>query len=298
MLYKFVPLFVAASLMAESSMFLESLYEGWGQSLGISEEIVHHKSESQDLVLFQNPIFGRVLALDGVIQLTEADEAIYHEMMVHVPLLSHDNPKSVLVIGGGDGGAIREVTKHPQIERIVLVDIDQSVIDFSQQHLPRLSDKAFKDPRLTVVIADGSKFVADCKDTFDVIICDSTDPIGPGQVLFTSEFYGNCKKLLTKNGIFVNQNGVPFLQKDELTQTYKNRKPHFKNIDYYMATIPTYVGGPMAFGWASDKKYRVSEAILQERLEKLKTKSLFYYTPAVHKAAFVLPNYVLKILEN
>jgi spermidine synthase len=289
---------IATSLLAETSAFIETLYDGWGQSLGISEEIVRHKSDSQELVLFQNPIFGRVLALDGVVQLTEADEAIYHEMMVHVPLLSHDHPKSVLVIGGGDGGSLREVVKHQQVERIVLVDIDRSVIAFSQQHLPKLSNKAFKDPRLTIEIADAAKFVKECKDSFDIIICDSTDPIGPGKVLFTSEFYGDCKKILTKNGIFVNQNGVPFLQKEELTLTLNNRKPHFKNVDFYIATVPTYVGGPMAFGWASDKKYRISESMLQERMEKLKSKDFFYYTPAIHKASFVLPNYMLKAIQS
>jgi spermidine synthase len=289
---------IATSLIAEQPRFLETLYDSWGQSLGISEEIVRHKSNEQDLVLFQNPMFGRVLALDGVIQLTEADEAIYHEMMVHVPLLSHDHPKSVLVIGGGDGGSLREIVKHPQIERIVLVDIDEAVITFSKKYLPKLSNQAFEDPRITIVIADGAKFVAECKDTFDVIICDSTDPIGPGEVLFTSEFYGDCKKLLNKNGIFVNQNGVPFLQQEELTKTLNNRKPHFKNVGFYTATVPTYVGGPMAFGWASDKKYRVTESVLQQRIEKLRTKDFFYYTPAIHKASFVLPNYMLKVIEG
>jgi len=291
-------LLAATSLIAEPSSFMETLYNGWGQSLTVSEELVRHSSEEQELVLFQNPIFGRVLALDGVVQTTEADEAIYHEMMVHVPLLSHDNPKSVLVIGGGDGGSLREIVKHAQLEKIVLVEIDASVIEFSQKHLPKLSNQAFKDPRIKIEIADGAKFVKECKETFDVIICDSTDPIGPGKVLFTSEFYGDCKKLLTKNGIFVNQNGVPFMQPEELTLTYENRKPHFKNVSFYTATIPTYVGGPMAFGWASDKKYRVPETVLQERMEKLKAKDFFYYTPAVHKASFVLPNYVIKAIDS
>jgi spermidine synthase len=291
-------LLAATALMAEPSSFRETLYNGWGQSLTVSEELVRHSSDEQELVLFQNPIFGRVLALDGVVQTTEADEAIYHEMMVHVPLLSHDNPKSVLVIGGGDGGSLREIVKHTQLEKIVLVEIDESVIEFSKKHLPTLSNDAFKDPRIKIEIADGSKFVKECENTFDVIICDSTDPIGPGQVLFTSEFYGDCKKLLTKNGIFVNQNGVPFMQPEELTLTLENRKPHFKNVGFYTATIPTYVGGPMAFGWASDKKYRVPESVLQERLEKLKTRDFFYYTPAVHKASFVLPNYMIKAIDS
>jgi spermidine synthase len=289
---------VAATVAAEPSRFLETLYDSWGQSLKISEELVRHRSDEQELLLFNNELFGRVLALDGVVQTTQADEAIYHEMMVHIPLLSHDNPKSVLVIGGGDGGSLREIVKHPNVERIVLVEIDPSVIEFSKQHLPSLSNGAFDDPRIEIVIADGSKFVAETKESFDVIICDSTDPIGPGKVLFTSEFYGHCKKTLTKNGIFVNQNGVPFMQKEELTETLDNRRHHFKHVTFYTATIPTYVGGPMAFGWASDRKYRVSESVLQERMDKLKTKDFFYYTPAVHKASFVLPNYMLKAMKG
>lgn len=289
---------IAATLMAEPSRFLETLYDSWGQSLKISEELVRHKSDEQELLLFNNDMFGRVLALDGVVQTTQVDEAIYHEMMVHVPLLSHDHPKSVLVIGGGDGGSLREIVKHTNVERIVLVEIDPSVIEFSKQHLPTLSNGAFDDPRIEIVIADGSKFVAETKELFDVIICDSTDPIGPGKVLFTTEFYGHCKKILTKHGIFVNQNGVPFLQKEELTETLANRKPHFKNVTFYTATIPTYVGGPMAFGWASDRKYRVSESVLKERMEKLKSTDFFYYTPAVHKASFVLPNYMLKAMQE
>lgn len=288
---------VAAFAGQSSDRFLETLYENWGQSLAITEEIVRQKTECQDLIVFHNPIFGRVLALDGVVQTAEADEAIYHEMMVHVPLLTHDHPKSVLIIGGGDGGAVREIVKHPSVERIVLIELDPGVIEFSKKYLPNLSKGAFEDPRLKVEIADGAQFVKQCSETFDVIICDSTDPIGPGKVLFTPQFYGACKKLLTKGGIFVNQNGVPFMQQDELALTLKNRKPYFKHVTFYTATIPTYAGGPMAFGWASDRKYRISETVLQERLEKLKG-DLFYYTPEVHKAAFALPKYMRKQIEN
>jgi len=288
-----------ASLLVASSLFAttipETLYDGWGQTFTSTEEIFRQKTDYQDLIIFQNPIFGRTLALDGVIQTTEADEAIYHEMMCHVPLLAHDNPKSVLIIGGGDGGSLREVLKHP-IQNVTLVDIDTFVIELSKKHLPKLSSGAYDDPRVKIVIEDAAKFVKKCNETFDIIICDSTDPVGPGAVLFTSEFYGDCHELLNKGGIFVNQNGVPFLQQTELALTAKNRAPHFKHVTFYTASIPTYVGGQMAFGWASDKKYRVSETALAERLAKLKT-NLFYYTPEVHKAAFALPNFMLKQLE-
>ncbi|MDE3046698.1 MAG: polyamine aminopropyltransferase [Verrucomicrobiota bacterium] len=279
------------ALSAETSRYLETLYETWGQSIVMSEEIHREKTEHQDLVIFQNPIFGRVLALDGVIQTTEADEAIYHEMMVHVPLFAHENPTSVLVIGGGDGGILREVLKHASVQRALLVELDAGVMNLSKKYLPKLSNGAFDDPRVEVVIQDASEYVKTCKETFDVILCDSTDPFGPGKVLFTPEFYALCKKLLRKNGIFVNQNGVPFLQKEELTLTLKNRSPYFKHVTFYTAAIPSYVGGLMAFGWASDKKYRISEQVLEERLAKIKG-PLYYYTPGIHKASFVLPGYM------
>ncbi len=286
-----------AELKTEPTQYQEILYSDWGQWFTKSEILFQQKTDHQDLVIFQNPLFGKVLALDGVIQNTQADEAIYHEMMVHVPLLTHDKPQTVLIIGGGDGGILREVLKHPTIERIALVEIDQSVIDLSKQYLPHISDGAFDNPRASVVIQDASIFVKECKETFDIIICDSTDPVGPGAVLFTREFYGDCKKLLNKSGIFVNQNGVPFLQHTELALTAKHRKPHFKHVTFYIAPVPTYAGGHMAFGWASDKKYRISEAVLRERLSKLNV-DLFYYTPEVHKAAFALPNFMHKQLAK
>ena len=288
--------FAITSLLAFSlhaTQYQETLYDGWGQWFTESEIIFRKKTDFQDLVIFQNPLFGKVLALDGVIQNTQCDEPVYHEMMVHVPLLTHDNPKTVLIIGGGDGGILREVLKHPNLERAVLVDIDQCVVDLSKEHLPHISKGAFDNPRAHIVIQDAALYVKECKETFDVIICDSTDPIGPGAALFTSEFYGDCKNVLNKNGIFVNQNGVPFMQQTELALTLNNRKPHFKQVTFYLAPVPTYAGGHMAFGWASDKKYRVSEAVLEERLAKLNA-DLFYYTPEVHKAAFALPNFMRK----
>jgi spermidine synthase len=290
------------SILAFSNAFAveryeETLYPEWGQSFTLSKELYREKTAHQDLVIFENDRFGRVLALDGSIQTTEADEAIYHEMLAHVPILTHGSAESVLVIGGGDGGTIREVLKHPTVKRVVLVEIDDSVIALSKKYLPKLSSGAFEDSRLHVVIENAANYVKESQESFDVILCDSSDPIGPGQVLFTSEFYGDCKALLNTNGIFVNQNGAPFLQKEELLLTYHNRKPHFKHVDYYVAAIPSYVGGFMALGWASDKKYRVSEKLLEARLRHLKT-PLFYYTPAIHKAAFALPNYMLNMLKE
>lgn len=178
--------------------FKETLYTKYAQSFEIDKVLYEKKTEFQNLSIFENEAFGKVLTLDGVIQLTERDEFIYHEMLTHVPIFSHGNIKTVLVIGGGDGGIVREVLKHKTIEKVVLVDIDRYVIELSKQYLPKISDGAFDDPRLEVVIGDGSEYVKTQEKAFDLIICDSTDPIGPALVLFTTEFYQNCHDALKK----------------------------------------------------------------------------------------------------
>lgn len=294
---RWVSLFVASSASLFGAQYVETLYPQWGQWLENNETIYEETTDSQQLIIFENPQFGRVLALDGAVQLTTADEPIYHEMMVHVPLLSHANPKSVLIIGGGDGGILRETIRHATLERIVLVEIDRSVIDMSQKYLPSVSKGAFSDPRVEVIIDDGAEYVKTSSEMFDVILCDSTDPTGPAEVLFTPEFYSNCKKRLKKEGIFVNQNGVPFLQSNEMVLTWQNRKDHFKHLTYYTAAIPTYVGGSMVFGWASDKKYNPSLKHLEKRLAELKGK-MVYYNPRVHKSSFDLPQYMLDLIQK
>ena len=292
---KLIPLVLAAaSLSAER--YQETLYPEWGQSFEIGKMIHQEKSEYWDLAIFENPLFGRVFAIDGVIQTTEKDEAFYHEIMSHVPLMAHENPVSVLIIGAGDGGVLREVLRHETVQKAVMVEIDPAVIELSKKHLPEWSNGAFDDPRAKIVIQDASKFVKETEEMFDVIICDSNDPEGPAKVLFSPEFYGDCKKRLNPKGIFVNQNGVPLLQEKELQLTLENRKPHFKYVTYYVAPVPTYVGGYMALGWASDTFYKPSERKLAARMEKVRGK-LRYYTPAVHKASFALPQYVLDALN-
>jgi len=292
----FLGLLLTCYLSSEN--YDETLHEGWKQSFRIEEKLFEDKTELQHLVLFQSSMWGRVLALDGVIQTTENDEFVYHEMLAHVPILSHGQAKNVLVVGGGDGGLIREVLRHKNIEKVTLVEIDSSVITFSKQYLPMLSKGAFEDPRLKVVIEDGCKFVKETKDRYDVILCDSTDPIGPGKVLFTSEFYGDCKAVLTENGIFVCQSGVPVVQPDEFRKTYQNLSEHFEDCGFYLAVIPTYVGGHMALGWGTNNKNAqdVSLEELSKQLENISGK-MRYYTPAVHKGSFSLPQFMLNILE-
>ncbi len=270
----------------------EALYSGWAQNFVVDQVIFEEQTDHWDLSIFENNQFGRVMCIDGTIQLTEKDEFVYHEMMAHVPLLSHGDAKKVLIIGGGDGGLLREVLRHDYLESATLVEIDAQVIEVSKKYMPMVSQGAFDNPKAKIIIQDATQFVRDTTEQFDVILCDSTDPEGPGAGLFTSEFYADCKKRLTPGGIFANQNGAPFVQKEEIRLTFNNRTPHFKHVSFYVAPVPTYVGGFMAFGWASDQKHGVSETLLKERLKRVKGK-MRYYTPAIHKASFALPQYVL-----
>lgn len=276
---------------------LETLHEGVAQGFKINKTL-HESAGKHAIGLYQSAALGRVLTLDGVVQTTEADEFVYHEMLTHVPLFAHGLAKRVLVVGGGDGGMLREIVKHKEVEKITLVEIDKNVVDFSKEHLPKLSDGAFDDERVEVAIEDGARYVSRFKrKTFDVIIVDSTDPQGPGETLYTSEFYQNCKERLGKGGILVTQNGVPFFQPDELKQTMAAFKKLFEDWTAYTAAVPTYYGGLMAFGWGSDsaRRRQVSEKVLDERFAASDVKTR-YYTPAVHKAAFALPRYIDELL--
>lgn len=254
-----------------------------------------HKERSayQEIEVIDTVDFGRMLLLDGIIQTSVRDEFIYHEMLAHVPLFVHPNPKRVLIIGGGDGGILRETLRHKSIQKVTMVEIDRSVVDMCLRYMPSIPQKAFDDKRTDLVIADGAKFVAETKDRYDVIIVDSTDPIGPGEVLFTEEFYRNCRRCLTDGGILVNQNGVPFMQPDEVAMTYWRRKKSFKDVGFYLAAVPSYYGGFMTLGWATNnKKLRETTlATLTKRFKaaRLKTK---YYTPEVHRGAFALPQFI------
>ena len=277
-------------------VFAETLYRDWGQRHAVERVLFREKTEFQDLGSFENPVWGKVMALDGVIQTTERDNHVYHEMMVHVPVLAHGRAKKLLIIGGGDGGALREAVKHP-LDQVVMVEIDPAVIDMSKQHLPELSQGAFDDKRAKVVIADGCKYVRETAERFDVIVVDSTDPMGPGAVLFTREFYADCRRCLTPGGVLVTQNGVPYMQADELKQSVGHFKTLFKDGWAMMAAVPTYVGGFMALGWASDDPAlrRLSVAEVKPRFDKVNLKTE-YYTPEIHVASFALPRKVAALI--
>ncbi|ENA29587.1 spermidine synthase 1 [Pseudomonas sp. HPB0071] len=274
--------------------YLETLYDGYGQRFRMDELLHEVRTEHQQLVIFKNARMGRVMALDGVIQTTEADEFIYHEMLTHVPLFAHGQAKRVLIIGGGDGGILREVAKHKSVEHITMVEIDAAVVDMCKTYLPNHSNGAFDDSRLNLVIDDGMRFVANTTDRFDVIISDSTDPIGPGEVLFSENFYQACHRCLSEGGILVTQNGTPFMQLDEVKTTASRVNGLFADWHFYQAAVPTYIGGAMTFAWGSRDagKRFVPVDTLRERFAASGIVTR-YYNADIHIGAFALPQYVL-----
>ena len=288
--------------MPEKRWITETLFEELGLRTSFKAERVLHEKRTghQHLVLFENKHFGKVLMLDGATQVTTRDEFIYHEMMAHVPILAHGRAKEVLVIGGGDCGIAEEVLKHKAVERLTQVEIDASVVEFAKQHFPEFTAPAFADKRFKSVIADGMKYVGETGRRFDVIIVDSTDPQGPGAVLFTREFYAASKRCMAPGGVMVTQNGVPFFQPDELISSVSHFNALFADAGCYVAAIPTYVGGHMAMGWAADDAALRQTPVdtITARYQAAGSFPTRYWTPEVHKAAFALPRFIAEHVET
>src|SRR5437660_4847273 len=242
------------TVMAEPRWIPETLFDelGFRMTFAVERVLYEMQTEHQHLVLFEHKLFGKVLMLDGATQVTTRDEFIYHEMMTHVPILAHGRTREVLIVGGGDCGIAEEVLKHAAIKRLTQVEIDASVVEFSKEHFAEFTGPVLADPRFELVIDDGMNYVATSDRRFDVIIVDSTDPQGPGGVLFTYDFYAACKRCMAPGAIMVTQNGVPFLQPDELLSSVGHFRKLFADAGCYVAAIPTYVGGHMATGWAAN----------------------------------------------
>ena len=221
--------------------FQERLYDHYLQVLTINSVLHQSRTEFQEVLIFENRLFGKVLALDGVIQLTERDNHIYHEMIAHVPLLAHGSAERVLIIGGGDGGTLREVLKHP-VRTVFLVELDREVIELSRSHLPGISKGAFEDRRATLIVRDATKYVRECRLKFDVIIINSTDPVGPGAQLFSEDFYRDCRGLLRRDGVIAVQSGAPFFQASELAKVCRRLSACFEAALPFLAPVPTYAG--------------------------------------------------------
>ncbi len=266
-------------------------------SIKVDKQIYTAQSDFQRIDVFESKEFGRFLTLDGYMMLTEKDEFIYHEMITHVPMAVHPNVKNVLVIGAGDGGVARELTRYETIESIDIVEIDEMVVDVCRKYLTQTAC-GFDDTRVNLYFQDGLKFIRKCENKYDLIIVDSTDPFGPGEGLFTKEFYGNCFKALKEDGIMVNQHESPFYEDDAVAmqRAHKRIVESFNISRVYQAHIPTYPSGHWLFGFASKKYHPVGDLKAKEWDQlALKTR---YYNTNLHKGAFYLPNYVEELLKD
>ena len=266
-------------------------------SIRVTRQLHSEKSDYQRIAVYESPEFGRFLTLDGVMMLTERDEFIYHEMITHIPMAVNPDIRRVLVIGAGDGGVLRELAKYDSVEEIDLVEIDRRVIEVCREFLPQTAC-GFDNPKVRVLIGDGIRHVRRVENRYDLINVDSTDPSGPGEVLFTKEFYGSCLHALTEHGIMVNQHESPFYAADAQTmqRTHRRIAQTFPLARVYQAHIPTYPSGHWLFGFASKGLHplRDFQPALWEALG-IRTK---YYTPHLHRGAFYLPKYVEDMLAD
>lgn len=277
----------------------ETFHPHWKVGLEADEVLYEVRTAHQHVVIFRNATWGTVLMLDGVCQLTTSDEFVYHEMLAHVPLMALAKPKRVLIIGGGDGGLLREVLKHP-VSRVTLCEIDRTVVDTALKYYPEIPGKAFDDTRADVVIGDGLDYVARTSEAFDCIIVDSSEPIGPSAVLHTPEFFRDCRRALKNGGALVTQNGLPFLFPEHLAATTRAFASLFAHVAPYLCAQPCYFGGPFALNLASDDEALANPdaTMLAKRQSKRGIIGLKYWTPAVHAGAFALPAYAEKVVTE
>ncbi len=269
--------------------------EGFAHAYRIDEVLFDGYSRYQHVQVIRNPFFGRMLILDEAVQTTEADEFIYHEMLAHLPLVTHPAPTSLLIIGGGDGGLLEEALKHP-LKRVVMVEIDELVIEVTRRFLPEIPKGAFEDPRLELRIEDGFAYVRSTESRFDVALVDSTDPQGPSVPLFSAEFYADLHRLLTDEGVLAVQSGSPLYQRDLIMQVRQNLKRYFPVVRTYLVSIPTYPGAFWSFtlGSKGPDPLAVSPGVIEDRITGM---DLRYYTPARHHESLIPPPFLREVLE-
>jgi spermidine synthase len=288
--------------MAEKRWIRETLFDDLGFSMTFAADKVlyEQQTEHQHLILFEQQYFGKMLMLDGCTQISKRDEFIYQEMMSHVPLFAHGNAAEVLIVGGGDCAIAKEVLKHKTVKRLTQVEIDAKVVEFAKEHFPEFTRPVFADKRFESVIDDGAKYVAKTERRFDIIIVDSTDPIGPGKILFGEKFYRGCHRCLKKGGVLITQNGVPFFQKNELTTTMTRFRKLFASASCYVAAIPVYIGGHMAMGFATDNKRlsKLDAKTIAARYRKAGSFPTKYWSPEHHVAAFAPPRFIADLVAR
>lgn len=271
--------------------YTEKQTENFGITAKIKKTLHTEQTPFQKLDMIDTEEFGHMLTLDGMVMTTERDEFVYHEMVAHVPLFTHPNPKHVLVVGGGDGGVIREVVKHPEVEKVTLVEIDGLVIETSKKYLPSIAS-AFSHPKVETIVGDGFMHIAESRDSYDVIMVDSTEPVGPAVKLFEKGFYEGISRALKDDGLFIAQTDNPWFKADLIRQVFSDVSEIFPTTRLYTANIPTYPSGLWTFTMGSKKYDPVNVA--DERFHEIETK---YYTKELHKAAFVLPKFVADLTK-
>lgn len=265
----------------------------FGITMRVKNVLYSGKSEFQAIDVIDTEFFGKVLLLDGLVMTTETDEFFYHEMIAHIPMLSHPNPESVLVIGGGDGGTVREVLRHSCVKRVVLCEIDGTVIEVCKKYLPQLS-KELDDPRVDIQVRDGIEYIAQCKKEFDIILIDSTDPMGPGEGLFTTEFYNNVNAALKDGGIMACQSESPIADQKEIKMMKPLLKKAFPIVRTYVGPMPTYPAGYWSWTFCSNT-VKPLDYIDETRADEI-TKGAKLYNKDIHRAVFALPNFVKELV--
>ncbi len=270
--------------------------EYWTENVGLTvkaNEVKRIKSKYQEILILETPEFGRMLVLDGLVQTTERDEFIYHEMLVHPAMLAHPEPKRVLIIGGGDGGSVREALKYPSVEEVHLCEIDEEVIIASEKYFPTIAGK-LRDSKVKIFIEDGNAFLEEKKDYYDVIIMDSSDPVGASEVLFSEEFYSKVKASLRENGVMVAQTESPMLQEEYFKKAVSEIRKVFRNFGVYLAYIPTYPSGMWSFTIASD----YIDVVNTKRIEKVKELKTKYFCDSIYACLFSIPKFVEDIINK
>lgn len=287
---------IDGTTLIKDGWFMEkgTLWPGQAMSLEVDEILHHSQSDFQDILLFRSKTYGVVLVLDGVIQCTERDEFAYQEMIAHLPLHCHDNPSDVLVIGGGDGGVVREVLKHDSVKSVTLCEIDPQVVRVATEFLPTMSS-SLSDARVKIVHADGTKFLQDHLNSFDVVITDSSDPIGPAETLFQPEFFAYVKDSLKADGIMCTQGECMWLHAKLIKPLLNACRGLFPVVEYAYTTIPTYPSGQIGFVICG-KKYGIDLRNPPRSPSQQMLQSLQYYSADMHSAAFVLPQFATKLL--
>jgi spermidine synthase len=286
---------------ASDDLQVERLHQGYAQSMEITKELADEQSRFQHIRIFDTVANGRVMTLDDIVQITSRDESAYADMLTHLPMLEHGKVERVMIVGGGDLSIADEALKHKNVKEVVLVDIDDRVIALCKKHFGGINAKAFKDRRMVIEAADAFEYLGrkSSKNRFDLIIADRPDPVGPGKALFGETFYDRVKGALRKGGYATFQTGVPFYQPWEITEALQELSAFFPRSGLYLTVVPTYIGGFMALSWATKggkplgTPAGIAKAARAYKKAKLKCD---YYNPAVHAAAFALPNWIKALI--